>query len=157
MESLLSMAVYPAMRRRTFLVLVALIALAAGLAQTSVGNTMLRKAGLVEEPASYTSLAFLHPQSLPEQLKSKRHVPIAFVIHNAGSTPRVYEWSVLLAQGPRTHQLAAGNVRVASRHGAIVMRSLQVLCTRGRMQIVVMLTHPAQSIDAWAECLPRRK
>jgi hypothetical protein len=45
------------------LALVAIVVLAVGVAQTSFGRQMLRKAGLLEESASYTSLAFGSPHS----------------------------------------------------------------------------------------------
>ena len=80
--------------------LIAAFILAAGVGQTSFGHEILGKAGLFEEPASYTSLAFLHPGSLPEQLTPERLSPkqatagFSFIIRNAGDTPHDYQWSV---------------------------------------------------------------
>jgi hypothetical protein len=134
------------------------VAVAAGLGQTSVGHGVLGEVGLFEEPASYTSLAFLHPQSWPEQLKSKRaNVGISFVIHNAGSTARDYQWSVLLDRGQKTRHVDAGTLRVAAGRGAAIIRTAEISCTRGRVRIIVSLARPAESIDAWTACwAPRR-
>jgi hypothetical protein len=138
--------------------LVAVVALAAGIGQTRAGHAILRQAGLLEEPASFTSLAFSSPQSLPEQLASKRtNVSVSFVIHNTGGTPRDYRWSVLVAQGARTHHVAAGSVRVASGSEAAITRSARILCTRGQVRIVVRLARPAEFIDAWMTCWSRRR
>lgn len=142
---------------RGLVVLVAVIALAAGVGQTSLGHAILGKAGLYEEPTSYTSLAFLHPQSLPEQIGSKRtNVDVSFMIQNIGSTSRVYQWSVVLVQGQRTSRAAAGIVSVASGSGAAITRSASILCTRGQVRIVVRLASPAEAIDAWTTCSSTR-
>jgi hypothetical protein len=144
-------------RWRGAIVLAIAVVLAAGLGQTGVGHTILRKAGLFEEPASYTSLAFLQPQSLPELLSSKRaNVAVSFVVHNAGSTPREYQWSVLLGQNQRMQRIASGSVRVASGRDGAITQSAEIICKRGRVKIVVNLTRPSESIDAWTDCRQRR-
>ena len=138
---------------RGVVALVAVVAVAAGMAQTSVGHEMLRKTGLLEEPPSYTSLAFQNPQFLTEQLGSKRNnIGVAFVIHNAGITPRDYQWSVLLVQNGRTHRVAAGGLRVASGREAAITRSAEISCTRVRVRVIVKLASPAEFIDSWIAC-----
>jgi hypothetical protein len=133
------------------------VALAAGMGQTSAGKAILQKTGLFEEPTSYTSLAFLDPQFLIEQLGSKRaNVGVSFVIHNAGKTPRNYQWSVLLVQSGRTRRVVAGGVRVASGHGAAITRSAEISCTRVRVRVIVKLVRPAEFIDAWMTCFSPR-
>jgi hypothetical protein len=133
--------------------LIAGVAVAATLAQTSAGHAMLRKAGLFEAPESSTSLAFMQPRSLPEQLGSARAtVRVSFVIHNAGGPSRDYQWSLLVAQGGQTRRVNEGAIRVASGQTAAVTRSAEIFCTRGQVQIVVNLARPAESIDAWTAC-----
>jgi hypothetical protein len=130
--------------------------LAVGIAQTSPGRTVLRKAGLLEPPVSYTSLAFEHPQSLPEQLSSQRaNIPVSFQIHNYGNTVHKYEWSIVLTQGTLIQRLASGTAEVAAGHAAVISRNEAVSCTQGQQRIIVRLTEPAESIDAWMRC-PRR-
>ena len=138
-------------RWRGVVALIAVIVLAAGVGQTSFGHEILGKAGLFEEPASYTSLAFLHPGSLPEQLTS-RPVTVSFIIRNAGDTPHDYQWSVSLIQGQQTRQIAAGTARVASGNGTAITRAAAISCTQGQVQIAVTLAHPAEHIDAWLAC-----
>lgn len=141
------------MRWRGFTAQVAVIAVAAGIAQTGVGHALLRRAGLFEEPSGYTSLAFLHPQLLPEQLDPKRaNVGVSFVIHDIGNAPSDYRWSVLLVDEGRTHRVDTGEVRVASGRGIVISRSVDISCTPGRTRIVVSLRRPAESIDAWTAC-----
>jgi hypothetical protein len=146
-----------AMRWRGLAVLVVAVALAAGLAQTNVGHVWLAKAGLLERPASYTSLAFQRPEGLSEQLGSKRvDVGVSFVIRNAGSTMRDYQWSILLAETSHTRRVAVGNVRIESGHGVAISRSVKIVCSRGRVRIAVKLAQPAEFIDAWMACSSKK-
>ena len=143
-------------RWRSAIALAVLVMLAVGLGQTGPGRSVLRKAGLLGGPASYTSLAFLHPQSLNEQLGSKRaDVAVSFVIHNAGGVPQDYRWAVLLAQGQRTRSIGSGSVRVGSGRAAAITRPAKIFCTRGRVRIAVNLARPAEWIDAWLTCWHR--
>ena len=131
--------------------------LAAVIGQTAGGHTILQSAGLFEEPAGYTSLAFAHPQSLPEQLTVRRaKVALSFVISNADGVARDYQWSVRLVQGRATRRLAAGSVRIASGHTAEIARSAGISCARGKVQIIVSLARPDESIDAFMSCSPRK-
>jgi hypothetical protein len=140
-------------RWRGVAILFAVIALAAGMGQTNLGHAILGKVGLFEEPTSYTSLAFLNPQSLPGRLSSRQAtIGISFGIQNRDSTSHDYQWSVLLVQGLRTRHVAAGNVRLASGHGAAIKRSARISCTQGQVRIVVRLARPAEFIDAWTVC-----
>jgi hypothetical protein len=137
--------------------LAAMAVLAAGIGQSSHGHTILAKAGLAEVPASYTSLAFLQPQSLPNQLTSEREsVDVSFVITNTSSTPRDYQWSVSLITEQRAAVTAKGNVSVAAGQKADVIRLAAISCRRGRVHIVISLAHPAEGIDAWSACLPEK-
>jgi hypothetical protein len=154
----LSAVLKNAMRWRGVAILLVVVALAAGLAQTSPGHAMLRMAGLLEAPTSYTSLAFQRPQELSEQLRSKRaNIAVAFVIHNVGGATRDYQWSLLLTQASRTRRMAAGSVRIASGHGIAISRSVNIVCPRGRVRIAVSLVRPAEFIDAWMACSSSRK
>jgi len=158
MGLLLSVELHRMVRRPGLVALIALVVLAAGLGQTSLGHAMLQKTGLYKEPASYTSLAFLHPQSLTEQLPSKRsNVGVSFVIRNVSGTARDYQWSVLLNQGRRTSRVAAGSVRVGSGRDVIVSRATEIFCKQGRVQFIVTLARPAESIDAWTACWSHRR
>lgn len=145
-------------RRWGVVILIAVIMLATCLAQTSSGHAMLQRAGLFEQPAGYTSLAFLSPQSVPKQLSAeKKTVRVSFTIRNAGRTLHNYRWSVLLVQGIRTYHINAGSVRVASGREVVIKRSARISCMHGQVRIVVSLAYPAEFIDAWAACSPGRR
>jgi hypothetical protein len=144
-------------RWRGLAALIAMLMVAAGIGQTSFGHRILRQAGLLEQPTTYTSLSFLHPQSLPEQLKSKRAiVHIAFVIHNASSTVHDYQWSLILVQAGRARRVVASSTRVAPGLGTPNSRSVPILCTKGQVRIEVNLARPAEYIDIWTKCWSRR-
>lgn len=136
---------------------VAVVALAAGIGQTTAGHAVLREAGLFAEPASYTSLAFQKPQRLTEQLRSERaEADVSFVIRNMGSTPGDYQWSIVLVQGSRTSLVAGGSVGLAAGRETAITRSAKIFCTQGQVRIVVSLARPAEHIDAIMACLPHR-
>ena len=114
---------------------------------------MLAKLGLFEQPASYTSLAFLHPTTLTEKLPEKQAtVPVSFVISNTGGVPHDYQWSVSLVQGQQTRHVAAGSAQVASGKGATITSAARISCTQGKVQILVSLARPAEHIDALTAC-----
>lgn len=145
-------------RWRGTAILGAVITLVAGIGQTSLGHAVLGKVGLFQEPTSYTSLAFLNPQALREQLSSTHTtIGVSFVIHNTGGIPHDYQWSLLLVQGQRTRHVAAGSVHVASEGGEAITRSARISCTKGQVQIVVRLARPAEFIDAWMACWMPKK
>lgn len=153
----MSAVVQRAARWRGLVALAGAVVLAAAIGQTAVGHTILKRAGLFEEQAGYTSLAFVHPQSLPEQLGHRRaKVALSFVINNVGSASRDYQWSLRLVQGQVTRRLAAGSVRIASGHAAEVARTADISCAHGKVQIVVSLARPDESIDAFMSCSPRK-
>ena len=113
-----------ALRRRTrpttvkasiAVAIVAVVALALSLAQTTAGRSVLEAAGLYRGPSAYTSLAFSKPQSLPASLSAKRtKLTVSFVISNVSTTPHRYEWSIFLNLNQRGHasRLAAGRTQV---------------------------------------------
>jgi hypothetical protein len=151
----LSAAVQRATRWRGLAGLVGAVVLAAAIGQTAVGHAILQRSGLFEEPANYTSLTFEHPQSLPEQLRYRRtKVALSFVINNVGSASHDYQWSVRLVQGHATRRLAAGSVAIASGHAAEIARTADISCVRGKVQIIVSLARPDESIDAFMSCSP---
>jgi hypothetical protein len=142
-----------AVRWRGIIALGVAAVVAAGIGQTSAGHSMLGKLGLFKEPTSYTSLAFLHPQTLAEQLSARpAKADVAFVIQNHGATAHDYQWSLRLVHDGSSHRLAAGHVRVGSMHQAAIARSAKILCRRGQVIISVTLASPAEFIDASTTC-----
>lgn len=142
-------------RWRGLVIVLGSIVVLASVFQTSVGHAILRAAGLSQEPTGYTSLSFLHPQSLPEQLKPAHgNTVTSFAIHNATSTTHDYRWSVFLVRRGRIRQVHAGSVRLGPKRGAEITRSIAITCTRGQVRIMVSLESPAESIGTWMACRP---
>lgn len=137
-------------------VLVALVVVGAGLAQTRQGHVLLSDAGLYKVPTSYTELAFTAPDSIPDQLKSQR-VPLglSFWIHNASGSPRNYRWSIVTMRAGKSHVEATGVASTPGQGRVTVARTVVLACVGGRIQVVVRLAAPAESIDFWATCPPR--
>lgn len=136
--------------------MVAAVGLALGLAQTSAAHALLRKAGLYEPPASYTSLAFTDPQSLPSQLSPvPTRVSVSFGISNSSADPRTYHWSVVLQRTGRVNRLAAGEAEVPAGESATVAPIVSASCSAGQARMSVQLAAPAESITFWLACSPR--
>ena len=125
----------------------------ASLFQTNVGHAILRTAGLSQEPPGYTSLSFLKPQSLPEQLQTKRaKVGASFAVQNATNTTRDYTWSIFLIRDGQTDRVYTGSVSVTPGRKAEITRSVTINCTPGQIRMVVSLENPAESISALMVC-----
>lgn len=143
-------------RRWGLVILIAGAAVLFSAFQTGAGHALLRTAGLDQEADGYTSLSFLHTRSLPGKLGS-RHAMVGapFVIHNVTSGAHDYHWSVALLRHGRSYRVHAGTVRLSAGQAAVISRSVGITCTQDRVQIVVSLEHPAESIDAWLTCWSR--
>ena len=155
------MAVLALLRRFNFVpfkgfilaVMVAAAALAAGVAQTGAGHFLLRGMGLYKDSASYTSLAFTDPQSLPVHLSRKAtQVSMSFSISNVSADARTYNWSVVVDAKRETHRLATGVVRVPAEGRTTVSRTVTASCAGGQARMAVKLVAPAESIDFLAAC-----
>jgi hypothetical protein len=139
----------------TWVAIVAAIALAAGLAQTSVGHSLLRGVGLYGESGSYTSLAFTNPQSLPTSLSSHpTPVRMSFAISNASAEPRSYRWSIELKRAGHIYRLATGEVEVPAGNRASVARIVKASCVDGQARMMVQVAAPTESIDFLMACAP---
>jgi hypothetical protein len=142
----------------TWVAIVAAVALAVGLAQTSVGHSLLRGAGLYDEPESYTSLAFTNPQSLPTRLSSHpTRVRMSFAIINASADPRIYHWSIELKRTRQIYHLATGEVEVRAGNRASLSRIVKLSCAGGQARMTVQVASPAESIDFLMACSPRKE
>jgi hypothetical protein len=135
--------------------LIAAAVTAAGVAQTSAGHSALAKAGLFEEPASYTALSFAVPQALPEQLPSPHtDLGVSFVIRNSSGASRSYSWSITVERDGRSRRVATGDVGVRAGSAATVAKRVATSCADGRLRVAVNLSSPAESIDYWTACAP---
>jgi hypothetical protein len=133
--------------------LVAAVAVATGLAQTSAGHALLQRTGLYEMPASYTALAFSAPASLPLHLHSAHAaVNVSFNIRNVSDAPRSYQWTVLEIRHGRSKQSFSSDIRVPADGKVTVHRSVSTRCIGGRIRIAVMLAIPAESIGLMVTC-----
>jgi hypothetical protein len=133
--------------------LVVLLLVGAGVAQTGEGHVLLQDAGLVQGPSSYTELAFTTPGSLPSQLTSS-HAPInvLFGIHDSSGSSRIYQWSIVLVRSGRSDVEASGTVSTSVQGTATVAKTVTAACVGGRLQVVVRLVSPAESIAFWVTC-----
>jgi hypothetical protein len=140
-------------RSRGLIALIAGIVVLASIFQTNAGRAILRTAGLSQGSPGYTSLNFLEPKLLPEQLKSKySRVDATFVILNATDTKRDYSWSISLIRQGQADHVYTGNVKLASGGKAEITRTVTIECTGGQIRMVVSLEQPAESISALMAC-----
>jgi hypothetical protein len=135
------------------LVLVGALLLCVGLAQTQQGHGVLRAVGLYETPATYTELAFSQPGALPETLaKPNSDIKVSFSIHNVSSDLRSYQWSIVLVHAGHSQVKATGTLQSPAQGQDEVSRSVAAVCVGGRLQVVVRLASPAESISFWMTC-----
>jgi hypothetical protein len=142
-------------RRLTPFVLMGVVLALAGLSQTAAGRSVLHGLGLYENPASYTSLYFGDPDSLPERLESEQAtVNIYFIVRNASDKPQAYRWSILVERNGKLQKAISDNVQVSSGHATAISRSVTATCTGGRLNFIVSLASPVLSIGFWSDCSP---
>ena len=140
-------------RSRGLIALIGGVVVLVSIFQTNVGHAILRMAGLSQGSSGYTSLSFLKPQSLPEQLQSKHtKVVTSFVIKNATSAKRDYTWSIFLIRQAQTGRIYTGSVSLMPGRKAEITRYVTIQCTGGQIRMVVSLEHPAESISALMAC-----
>jgi hypothetical protein len=136
--------------------LISVVVAAAAIGQTSTGQEILQRAGLSAASSGYTSLSFLHPLSLPQSLTRKRQeVQVSFVIGDHDSASQSYQWSLHLLQQGSAREAGSGQIKLNPEQTETIDKSVSISCGEGRVQIVVELAHPAESIDAWAVCNTR--
>lgn len=144
------------MRNRWYLLLLAAIVLACvGLAQTQQGHAALGAAGLYEKPAAYTELTFTTPGALSSTLtKSGASVKVSFGIHNVSDNPRSYNWSIALVRSGVSQIKASGAALTTAQGRTAITRPVVAACVSGRVQVVVRLASPVESISFWMTCPP---
>jgi hypothetical protein len=133
--------------------LVILVLLCAGAAQTSPGHSVLVGLGLTETPPSYTELSFTSPDGLQEFVASvQAPVTVSFGIHNVSGSAENYRWSVVALHDGTNEGSSSGNLAVAARGRATLTTNVQVTCPSGRIQMVLKLASPAESLNFWVAC-----
>jgi hypothetical protein len=137
------------------LLLVAAVLACVGLAQTQQGHVLLRNVGLYETPAAYTELTFSDPGALPSALeKPSGSVRVSFGIHNVSEASRSYQWSIAFARAGKTTVKASGVAVTPAQGRSGITRSVVASCVGGRLQVIVRLASPAESINFWMTCPP---
>jgi hypothetical protein len=139
--------------RLYLLSIVAAVLVCVGLAQTQQGHVLLRNVGLYETPAVYTELTFSDPGSLPSALsKPNQNVKVSFSIHNVSGVSRTYQWSIVFVHSGKSQLKATGAVVTLAQGRTGITKSLVAACTGGRLQVVVRLASPAESVGFWVTC-----
>jgi hypothetical protein len=133
--------------------LVVMVLLCTGVAQTSPGHSVLVGLGLTETPPSYTELAFTNAGSLQAYVASlQAPVTVSFGIHNVSDSTRDYQWSIVAVNDGTNEGSLSGGVTVAAQGHASLTENVQVTCPSGRDQMVLTLASPAESVNFWVAC-----
>jgi hypothetical protein len=139
--------------RWSLLMLVILVLLCAGVAQTSPGHSALVGLGLTSTPPSYTELSFTNAASLQESVASlQAPVTVSFGIHNVSDSQQDYRWSIVALRGRTNEGSLSGGVSVASQARAALTENVQVTCPSGRLEMILRLASPAESLNFWVTC-----
>jgi hypothetical protein len=133
--------------------LVILVLLCAGVAQTSPGHSVLTGLGLTATPPGYTELSFTNAGSLQESVASlQAPVTVSFGIHNVSGSQKDYQWSIVALHGRTNEGSLSGGVTVAAQGRAALIENVQVTCPSGRLEMVLRLASPAESLNFWVTC-----
>jgi hypothetical protein len=133
--------------------LVILVLLCAGLAQTSPGHSVLVGLGVTATPPSYTELSFTTPDGLQETVGAvQAPITVSFGIHNVSGSSKDYHWSAVAVHGGTNEGSVSGDVTVAAQGRTAVTENIQATCPSGRDQVIVRLASPAESITFWVTC-----
>jgi hypothetical protein len=133
--------------------LVILVLLCAGVAQTSPGHSVLAGLGLTETPPGYAELSFTDPDGLQQFVASvQAPVTVSFGIHNVSGSAKNYRWSVVALHDGTNEGSASGDLAVAAQGHAAFTTNVQVTCPSGRIQMVLRLASPAESLNFWVAC-----
>jgi hypothetical protein len=131
----------------------AIVVLAAALAQTAVGKSVLRDTGLLGAPEGYTELEFVEPAKLPAQLTpGTQRLRVPFRIHNVEGGARTYRWSIVAISRGHTRRVAGARQDLAKGQSRYLDPHVPVACNGSRVRIEVRLAGPAQSIGFWVKC-----
>ena len=131
----------------------AIVVLAAVLAQTAFGKSVLRDAGLLGSPQGYTELEFVQPAKLPAQIApGTRRLRVPFRIHNVEGGAHTYRWSVVAIRDGQTQRLAGARQDLAKGQSRYLDPHVPLTCSGGRVRVEVRLADPAQSIGFWVKC-----
>lgn len=140
--------------RRLFVsvLIIVLILVAVGLAQTSTGQSVLRSLGLTARHSGFTALYFPYAAELPAAKSGRRgHQQVVFVISNREGRRMSYDWRVSVSgQGVRL----IGTDALPPGHDVRISQRLALRCPAGRKRVTVSLISPAQSIGYWVRCRP---
>ncbi|MBO2446743.1 hypothetical protein J4573_06550 [Actinomadura barringtoniae] len=151
----------------------AVVLILGGFGQTPPGRHLLRTAGILGSPASYTELAFAAPKSLPREISPGSPLPqVSFMIHNSTDRARDYRWSVTLAPRQETAgqpaapakptaparpaaptTLTTGNLNLADGGSTTVTpQAAKVACVSGPVVLTVRLEGSGETLSWQADC-----
>jgi hypothetical protein len=133
--------------------LVILVLLCAGVAQTGPGHSVLAGLGVTATPPSYTELSFTNAGSLQESVGAvEAPITVSFSIHNVSGSAKSYQWSAVALNNGANEGSLSGNATVASQGRTSFIENIQATCPSGRDQVTVRLASPAESINVWVTC-----
>jgi hypothetical protein len=135
-------------------VIVAVVAVFAGLAQTSAGQAALRRAGLVASTPGYVSLSFANPDQMLAQLFSAEALlDTSFVITNKTTATRRFSWTMTEAQHGKTRRdIASGSIVIRPGQRAMIPSNVLTDCVGGTLHLYVQLTSPREAISYAPAC-----
>jgi hypothetical protein len=124
--------------------------------QTSVGQSLLRDAGLSRTTEPFIELYFPNASALPSQVSPSDHLDLDFAVDNVAPTAHRFAWQVSEKTNRVEIGLAFGRIVVPARQRAVVSQRLRVYCLSERIQILVSVARSSARITLWLSC-PRRR
>jgi hypothetical protein len=133
-----------------------MLALLVLIAQTGLGHSALRAAGISGSDESFVELYFPDPRTLPSTVPASGQLGIRFAMGNVGSEARPFVWKISEDTGKAQLRLASGRSVVAGNGKAVVAELVRVHCPGTRAHVVISLERSTAKITMWLAC-PRRR
>jgi hypothetical protein len=141
-----------ARRLNNWIIVGGIVAILLLVAQSSLGQSVLRSAGLSRQTTPFLALYFPNANQLSATLPASGGLTVHFSIDNVGLTTRSVAWHISQATNGVSHQLAAGAVRVEQNRTVTVTQPLQLQCSGTRTELLVSLTGSSALVSRWLTC-----
>ncbi|MGO9964687.1 MAG: hypothetical protein ACLPUG_14845 [Acidimicrobiales bacterium] len=120
--------------------------------QSSIGQSLLKDAGLSRTTEPFIELYFPNPNAVPSQVPASDHLKIGFAVDNVGPATHRITWEVSEETGKIEIGLASGHTVVPASQAAVVSQRLRVYCLSKRVQLLVSVARSSARITLWLSC-----
>ena len=134
------------------IVIIGVLAIGLVVLQTSVGQSLLRTAGLSRSTPSFVELYLPDSKSLPANLPASGRLTIRFALSNVGPTKRIFLWQISQSNSKGPLKLASGRALLNANRTDTILRKFRVRCSGQRTRLLVSVKDTAATLTLWLAC-----